>query len=96
MSVCCFCGQQLPEGKVFRSSECPSCKKDVKVCLNCTFYKPGAHWDCAETIGELVREKDRANYCDYFVLSKKSSDVNTEKDVSKSGTAKKNFNNLFN
>ena len=36
------------------SSTCPSCGKDLKICLNCRFYSPGAHWDCSETIDELV------------------------------------------
>ena len=38
------------------------------MCKNCTFYEPGAHWDCRETIPEAVRDKERANFCDYFKL----------------------------
>ncbi len=52
--------------EVYRSSTCPSCKRDLKICLNCRFYSPGAHWDCSESIDEPVRDKDRANFCTFF------------------------------
>ena len=45
-----------------------SCSKPLKVCLNCTFYEKGMQWDCRESIPEPVREKDRANFCEYFRL----------------------------
>lgn len=77
---------------VYRSSTCPSCGKDVKVCLNCRFYEPGAHWDCRETIQEPVRDKDRANFCDYFALS----DIRRAKGGSKKGeSARNDFDKLF-
>ena len=44
----------------------------MKVCKNCRFYAPGAHWDCHETISEPVRDKEQANFCDYFELSSDS------------------------
>ncbi len=71
MGSCYFCGHDLPESlEVRRSTSCPSCGKDVKICLNCGFYAPEAHWECRETIPEPVAEKDRANFCDYFALSR--------------------------
>jgi hypothetical protein len=36
--------------------------------LNCKFYDPSAHWQCRENIPEEVREKDKANFCEYFQL----------------------------
>lgn len=65
--ACHFCGALIENPReVYRSSSCPSCKRDLKICLNCRFYSPGAHWDCAETIDEPVNEKDRANFCTFF------------------------------
>jgi len=65
--ACHFCGARVDNPReVYRSSTCSSCKKDLKICLNCRFYSPGAHWDCNESIDEPVREKDRANFCSYF------------------------------
>jgi hypothetical protein len=34
----------------------------------CSFYSPGAHWDCRETVDVRVLEKDRRNFCEWFSL----------------------------
>ena len=69
MGCCHACGAELPRDlPIFRETECPSCSKPLKVCLKCTFYEKGLQWDCRESIAEPVREKDRANFCDYFRL----------------------------
>lgn len=65
MANCFVCGAVLPE-KIYRNTLCESCGAETKVCLNCEFYDESAHWQCHETIPEAVREKDRANFCDYF------------------------------
>jgi len=65
---CYYCGAII-DGKVYRSSVCPECGRDLKTCVNCTFYSPGSHWDCRETISDPVREKEQANFCDFFRLS---------------------------
>jgi hypothetical protein len=57
--------EQMP---IYRTTNCPSCGKDLKICLNCRFYEKGAHWDCRETISEPVRDKEKANFCDYFSI----------------------------
>ncbi len=91
MGNCYNCGEEF-EVKVYRNTECYSCGKDAKVCLNCKFYSPGSHWDCSESIREAVREKDRANFCDFFEPGsnyKGSAGENKEKD------AKKAFDSLF-
>ena len=69
MASCHFCGAGIAaDTAIYRNSECPQCTKPLKICLNCDFYEKGAQWDCRETIGEPVREKERANFCDYFRL----------------------------
>lgn len=93
MATCYNCGTVFPDDMaVYRSTLCPSCSKDVKVCLNCRFYEPGAHWDCRETVHELVAEKDRANFCEFFVLA-------TVNRAARSGKAAKqarsDFDHLF-
>ncbi|NOY08689.1 MAG: hypothetical protein GXP33_07585 [Spirochaetes bacterium] len=67
MKVCHFCGSVIDDGiRVYRSSVCPSCSGDLKICCNCRFYSKGSHWDCLESITEPVPEKDRANFCEFF------------------------------
>jgi len=67
MKACHFCGRALPEGeRVYRSSACAGCGKDLKICRNCRFYSAGAHWDCLESIHDPVADKERANFCEFF------------------------------
>ncbi len=47
-------------------AECENCGADVHVCKNCRFYDPGAYNECRETSADVVKEKERANYCEYF------------------------------
>ena len=79
MSQCFSCNSTLDFDRVYRSTECPGCGRAVKVCKNCRFYLPGAHWDCHETIPEAVREKDTVNFCDYFVLGSAGNSGDQEK-----------------
>lgn len=96
MSYCYACGYQFPdEMNVYRSTECPSCKRDVKVCLNCKFYSRGSNMDCREHISEPVIDKDKANFCDYFKLGGSSSGGGSSNKVDKADKARSEFNSLF-
>ena len=48
------------------SDRCEQCDADLHVCLNCRFHDPSAHNECRESSAERVRDRDRANRCDYF------------------------------
>jgi hypothetical protein len=45
---------------------CEHCGADLHVCLNCRFHDPGSYNECGESSAERVRERDRANRCEYF------------------------------
>lgn len=94
MGYCYNCGTEI-EPPVYRSTICPSCSKDVKVCLNCRFYSPGSHWDCRETIPEAVKEKDRANFCGYFQFSDNPPGKTGNNKNGKEKEARKAFDDLF-
>jgi hypothetical protein len=71
MKTCHACHKELSEDlKAGRKDECPSCGADLRCCLNCEFYDRAVAKQCRETITELVREKEKANFCDYFVFAK--------------------------
>lgn len=89
MGKCYFCETEIIP-PVYRSSECPKCKKDLKICLNCQFYSKNSHWECRESINEDVREKDKSNYCDFFKISDKVAN----KDVTSTDSLEA-FNKLF-
>jgi hypothetical protein len=96
MFACHFCGTVIENPReVYRSSTCPGCGKDLKICLNCRFYSPGAHWDCSETIDEPVNDKDRANFCTFFSFhdAKKNAPDAGKPDVRKQ--AKDKLDKLF-
>lgn len=75
MAVCHACGTSIDDRtRVYRTSVCPGCGRDLKCCLNCRFYDPSAHWQCRETIPEEVRDKEKANFCEYFQLRPSATD----------------------
>ncbi|MCR4715295.1 MAG: hypothetical protein K5751_13070 [Treponemataceae bacterium] len=68
--MCWKCGKPLIfNGSISRSDVCPVCGADVRACKNCRFYEPGAYYDCRENIDELVKDKERANFCGWFMLA---------------------------
>ncbi len=66
-SMCVACGTPFPprDGLGFRAL-CPDCGRELHTCSNCAFYKPGAHYDCAETVQEAVFDKTKANFCEWW------------------------------
>lgn len=64
----CFeCHKELSfVSQISRREECIHCKADVHVCKNCQFYDPKAYNECREPQAEVIREKDRSNFCDFF------------------------------
>ncbi len=70
--VCFKCQTKIPVlGNVGFRDECFKCKSDVHVCLNCNHHDKTAYNECRETQADVVREKDRSNFCDYFSPSSK-------------------------
>jgi len=49
-----------------RTDSCPYCRSDLKCCLNCRFFDPGANNQCREPAAEWQTEKEKANFCEYF------------------------------
>ena len=66
MKTCFKCGTPIELEKVSRRDECTKCGADLRVCLNCAFYAESKANACVEPRVEPVKEKDRANYCDFF------------------------------
>jgi hypothetical protein len=67
MNTCALCGTQVDAGRdMSRRETCRSCGGDLHICLNCRFYSDTAHNKCIETRAEHQRDRDKANFCDYF------------------------------
>lgn len=65
--ICHSCGTVAKlAGPVGRRDECAKCRSDLHACKNCVHYDTKAYNECREPSADVVREKDRANFCDYF------------------------------
>lgn len=49
-----------------RREECPSCRAELHVCRMCVHYAPRLARACDEDDAPDVRDKESANFCDYF------------------------------
>lgn len=68
--ICFSCGFGFNfTSEVGRREECPKCRADIHVCKNCSFYDRNLYNECREPQADVVKEKDRSNFCDYFQLS---------------------------
>ena len=66
--VCWKCGAGLESVVLpFRRLEvCPECDVELHACRMCAHYEPRVTDQCTEELAEEVRDKQRANFCDYF------------------------------
>jgi hypothetical protein len=66
--VCWKCGASLEALSLplQRLDECKQCTAELHVCKLCEFYCTTVAKHCRETIAEEVKDKERANFCDYF------------------------------
>jgi hypothetical protein len=70
MKICNACRKEVSIAKdMGRRDTCPACGADLQSCLNCRFYDRAASKQCREPIAELVKAKDKANYCDHFLFA---------------------------
>ena len=66
-STCAACGAPLTVSPpVGRKDTCDHCGADLRACRQCHYYEPRAPKECREPEVELVRDKEKANYCDYY------------------------------
>lgn len=66
--VCWKCGASLAALTLplRRLEECPACGAELHVCRMCTEYDTTVATHCREPTAEEVRDKTRANFCDFF------------------------------
>ena len=67
-SLCPFCREVMDmKGRIGFRDTCGNCGKDLHVCRACRFYDTGSYNECREPQAERVLDKERANFCEYFV-----------------------------
>lgn len=91
---CWKCGESIKElpTPLSREAECKACRAQLHVCKLCCFYDPAVADQCQEPIADFVKEKERANFCDYF---KPNPDAYQAMDLSKGQQSISGLNELF-
>jgi hypothetical protein len=66
--VCWKCGASIAHLSLplSRFDECRSCRAALHACRLCEFYSTTVAKHCREPIAEEVKDKELANFCDYF------------------------------
>lgn len=66
--VCWRCGESLSALTLplRRLEVCPACQAELHVCKLCEFYDTSVAKSCREPVADEVRDKEHANFCDYF------------------------------
>ena len=75
-----------------RRAECTACEADLHVCRLCELYRRGIAKECREPVAEEVKDKERANFCDYFQASPQAF---TEADTGDAVAARAELSTLF-
>lgn len=81
--VCYACKKTLDYNsgqKIHKNDECSYCYADLHCCRMCEFYDPQAYNQCREPNAERIVEKEKANYCDYFILKGGEGNQGQKKD----------------
>ena len=68
MKKCHRCGHEWVSEKKQPSVKdfCEQCSAYLHCCLNCRFYEPSLHNQCAIPTTDWVGDKEAANFCDEF------------------------------
>jgi hypothetical protein len=94
MLVCWKCGASLAEYTLplRRLEECRKCGAELHVCKLCEWYSTSVAKHCREPVAEEVKDKERANFCDYF---KPKEDAYRGADLDAAAKAKAELEALF-
>lgn len=88
---CAACGAPAP-ASIRLDSSCPKCHGDLHTCRLCTYFDPGARFECRKPITVKIVNKNARNTCELF-----EARTVVERETS-SGTpsdARQAFANLF-
>jgi hypothetical protein len=67
---CQHCGAAVTLSEpIPRESSCESCRHDYHACRQCRHYDPSRHNQCRETEADMVEDKLRRNFCEFFAFN---------------------------
>lgn len=93
MKICHACNRDLDlKTAIGRRDVCPFCRADLHCCLSCAFYEPRTSRECREPVAVPVKDKQKANFCDYFRIRNTAAAATGETAADK---ARKQLDDLF-
>ena len=93
--IACFrCGASLATLSLplSRRDECPDCSAHLHVCRMCRHFDPSAVNQCLEDDAEEVRDKERVNFCEWFVPTEDAFDATAKAEADR---ARQSLDALF-
>src|SRR5262245_13872556 len=67
---CQHCGAAVTLAEpIPRESSCENCRRDYHACRQCRYYDPSRHNQCRETEADMVEDKQRRNFCEFFAFN---------------------------
>lgn len=92
--VCWKCGADLASLPLplSRTAECPKCRAYLHSCRMCRDYNPQVAEQCDEDRAEEVRDKETANFCDWF---KPRADAHRPRDPTRAQASREKLESLF-
>ena len=95
---CARCGAMV-DTEVMSRSKCPKCQVDLRSCIQCVNFDPGASFECAVKLTARVSPKDTANECAHFSIrttwERETTAAVNNNNPKEPGGAKKAFDDLF-
>jgi hypothetical protein len=62
---CTECGAKAPP-HINLDSSCANCKADLHSCRQCSYFDPGARFECSKSIPKRIVNKNARNTCELF------------------------------
>ena len=82
---CFSCSKKLDLNhgqKIVKNEECPYCYASLHSCRMCHYYEPQAYNQCREPNAERIVEKEKANYCDFYLVKTETGKASQNKSKS--------------
>jgi len=88
---CARCGH-VESVEVMAQSKCAKCGVDLRACIQCISFDPGAVFECQQKIAKRVSPKDATNDCNLFAVR-----IQVERETGSTAptSARKAFDDLF-